>query len=109
MKEIEPDNTGGSRNPNGTFKEGVSGNPAGRPKGSGISLKSYWKQKLEGMTDAEKEEFSKTASAEMIWRMAEGNPKQDTDITSGGEKIQPIFNGGSVVHTNESNTSDIQP
>ena len=33
MKE-QPDNTGNNRNPDGTFKMGVSGNPNGRPKGS---------------------------------------------------------------------------
>lgn len=29
-----PNNTGNNRNPDGTFKAGVSGNPKGRPKGS---------------------------------------------------------------------------
>ena len=33
MKE-KPDTTGDNRNPDGTFKVGVSGNPNGRPKGS---------------------------------------------------------------------------
>lgn len=29
-----PEPTGSNRNPDGTFKEGVSGNPAGRPTGT---------------------------------------------------------------------------
>jgi hypothetical protein len=39
------------------------------------------------MSDEEKEEFIKKVAPDMVWRMAEGNPKQDTDVTSGGEKI----------------------
>jgi len=36
--------------------------------------------------------------------------RNETDLTSGGEKIIPIFSGGSVnVPSNESNSQDIQP
>lgn len=72
------------RNEDGTFKPGVSGNPAGRPRNT---LKDYVRQKFMNMTDSEKEEFMKTLPPEIIWRMGEGNPATTTDITSKGEQI----------------------
>ena len=77
-----------SRNPDGTFKEGFSGNPGGRPKGS---LKSYVANRLAEMTPEQKDVFLKDVAPELIWRMAEGNPQND--ITTGGEKLPtPILN-----------------
>ena len=58
------------------FKPGQSGNPGGRPKGS-ISLKEYAKKYLAEMTDEEKEEFMAGLNKDTVWKMAEGNPKQD--------------------------------
>lgn len=74
------------------FQKGQSGNPGGRPKGS-KSLKTYVREMLEGMTDEEKLEYLHGLPKEIIWKMGEGNPKQDTDITSAGEKITPIYGG----------------
>mgnify|MGYP001562722570 FL=1 len=74
-KEKEPANRENSgRNPDGTFKSGISGNPLGRPKNT---LKDYVRQKFMEMTEAEKEEFLKLIKPEEQWRMGEGNPKQD--------------------------------
>lgn len=73
-----------NRNADGTFKEGNPGGP-GRPKGE--SLKEYWRRKFYSMTEEEKEEFSKKVGFEMIWKMGEGMPRQDTDITTAGKPI----------------------
>jgi hypothetical protein len=67
------------------FVKGVSGNPKGRPPGK--SLKTFAREYLESLPDDEKVEYLKTLQPEIVWKMAEGNPKQDTDVTSGGEKI----------------------
>lgn len=72
------------RNPDGTFKPGFSGNPNGRPKDT---LKEYAKRKLIEMTPEEKERFLEKISPELLWQMAEGRPKQDTDITSDGKEL----------------------
>lgn len=61
------------------FKKGVSGNPGGRPKGS-VSMKTYAKQYLEGMSEEERIEFLNALDPKIIWEMAEGKAKQDMDI-----------------------------
>ena len=72
------------RNEDGTFKKGVSGNPSGRPKNT---LKDYMRNKFMEMTDGEKEEFLEQITPEMRWKMGEGSPHQDTDLTTLGEKL----------------------
>jgi hypothetical protein len=69
------------------FVKGQSGNPGGRPKGS-KSLKTFAREYLETLPDDEKVEYLRTLPSEIVWKMAEGNPKQDTDVTTGGEKLQ---------------------
>lgn len=81
----EPENredTG--RNPDGTFKPGVSGNPGGRPRNT---LKDYLRRKINDMSQEEMEEFLKQVPMDLQWKMAEGNPHNETDITTGGDKI----------------------
>jgi hypothetical protein len=68
------------------FKPGQSGNPGGRPKGT-VSLKTYARKYLEGLSEEEKLEFMAGLDKSEVWRMAEGNPATNTDITSGGDKI----------------------
>lgn len=69
------------------FKKGKSGNPAGRPKG--VTLKEYARDFLAKLTEEERQEFMEGLPKETIWKMAEGNPHNATDITSAG---QAIFN-----------------
>jgi hypothetical protein len=68
------------------FVKGKSGNPGGRPKGS-KSLKSFAREYLETLPPEEKIEYLKTLPTEIVWRMAEGNPENKSDITSNGETI----------------------
>ena len=57
----------------------------GRPKGE--SLKEWVRRQLLNMDDKERKAFLKTIPPEMQWRMAEGNPHNTDDVTSGGEKL----------------------
>lgn len=68
------------------WKKGQSGNLKGRPKGK--TLKEYAREYLSKMTDEERDEWLDGLNKETVWKMAEGLPQQD--ITSGGEKINPI-------------------
>lgn len=61
------------------YQPGKTGNPNGRPKGT-ISLKEYARQHLRDMTDEEKQEFMHGIDKAEIWRMGEGNPKNNTDV-----------------------------
>lgn len=72
------------RNENGTFAEGTSPGP-GRPKGQ--SLKEFWQQRFKEMSEEERIEFTKKVGNDVIWKMAEGNPANNTDITSKGQQI----------------------
>ena len=72
------------------FVKGQSGNPGGRPKGS-KSLKTFAREYLESLPDDEKIEFMKALPEDLVWKMAEGMPQTNSDITSGGKPI-PLFN-----------------
>lgn len=67
------------------WEKGQSGNPEGGKKGK--RLKTMVAEMFERMTDEEKKEFLNHIDPETVWRMAEGNPKQDTDITTGGNPL----------------------
>jgi hypothetical protein len=82
---MNPENQAENRNPDGTFKEGVSGNPAGRPKGK--SLKEFARDYLMSLSDEAKIEYMEKLPKDIVWKMAEGNPANATDLTSRGEKI----------------------
>lgn len=84
------------------YKKGQSGNPSGKPKGT-ISLKTWVKNKIQTMSEEEREEFLEGMDKKEIWKMAEGLPQQD--ITSAGEAIipKPLLN---YVWNNHSDKQD---
>lgn len=61
------------------FKPGVSPNPGGRPKGQ--SLKEFTREMLAAMTPEERIEFLAGIPKQDIWRMAEGNPTEDRNVS----------------------------
>lgn len=81
------------------FMPGKSGNPKGRPPGQ--TLKEFQAQRFREMTDKQKLEWLEAhdVSPEVVWKMAEGNPANATDITSGGEKI--IVMPSEIIKKNE--------
>ena len=85
------------------YKKGQSGNPGGRPKGS-KSMKTWVKERLETMTDDEREDFLVGLNRETIWKLAEGNPATNADITSGGKPI--VMLAPEIVEKNTLNETD---
>ncbi len=68
------------------FQKGNRANPGGRPKGS-KSMKTWVKEYLATLTEAERIEYLDGMNKVDIWKMGEGNPESSTDITSGGQTI----------------------
>lgn len=78
-------------------------NPLGRPKGK--TLKEYQAERFRLMSDEEKRQWMKDNNITGIdaWKMAEGNPATNTDITSGGLPIVQLTS--EITQKNEINTS----
>lgn len=55
-------------------------NRKGRPKGT-KSLKTFAMEMLKELNDDEKKEYLKELPKDIVWKMAEGNPKTETDVT----------------------------
>lgn len=70
------------------FKKGQSGNPSGRKVGK--SLKEYAKEMLGSMDAEERQEFLHGLPKETIWKLAEGNPANNVDLTSSGKELKAI-------------------
>lgn len=67
------------------WKKGVSGNPAGRPPGK--TLKEFAREYLMSLPDDEKVDYLASLPTDIVWKMAEGNPANHTDLTSGGKPL----------------------
>ena len=65
------------------FQKGNNANPNGRPKGK--SLKTFVREMLEAMDDESKAKYLKQLDPEMVWKMGEGNPKQDNETKVSGD------------------------
>lgn len=89
--ELRQDKQADIRNPDGTFKPGVSGNPLGRPKGK--TLKEFAREFYMLKSDEEKRAYIERVEEKrpgFSWEMAEGKADTKTDLTSDGKAIQVI-------------------
>lgn len=70
------------------FKPGQSGNPSGKPKGT-VSLKTFAKNYIQGLTDEEKLAFLEGMDKKTIWEMAEDKAGQGVNVT--GEMVSKVI------------------
>lgn len=113
-----------ARNPDGTFPKGVSGNPAGKPKGT-LSFATKWERMVEkiamqnNLTPEEIDEqlllvgYKKAKDGDYsFYRDAmdriHGKPQQSVDHTTNGKDLPtPILNGIFSNNSTEENSEAI--
>lgn len=101
--EIKPENTEETgRNPDGTWKKGFCPNPGGRPRNP---LKEFSMREFESWDDDKKREFLEKISPFDRWRMTEGNPQTNTDLTSDGKAISVTAVNWNITDAGENSKS----
>lgn len=120
MSEI-PEKTGEIRNPDGTFKKGITGNPNGRPKGS-FSLVEMIKNKLQEIPEGKDKTYAEYFIEQMMKKSViegdtsmmrdmlnrvDGMPRQNVGL-DGGSAGKPISILSNVLSDagNEKNPED---
>lgn len=98
----EPEKSGTNRNKKGQFVVGQSGNPNGKPKGSGLNLTSLLKEHLEKIPEQGKipykDLFIKTLlkkalvendiqALKLIINYVDGLPQAKIDLTTNGNEL----------------------
>ncbi len=86
------------------FQKGNPGGP-GRPQGK--TLKEFAREFLMALPDEEKATYLSTLPEDLVWKMAEGNPANATDITSGGKPIvlsQEVIDKNAITPSTEPNS-----
>jgi len=81
------------RNEKGQLLPGNTANPNGRPKGK--TLKEYQAEQFRDMSDEDKAEWLKDISKDTRWKMGEGNPRNDVEVSGNltiGEVLDEIEN-----------------
>jgi len=75
------------RDEKGRLLPGHTANPNGRPKGQ--TLKEFQAEIFRSMSHEEKIEWLKDVNKDTRWKMAEGNPRNDVEIS--GELTSKII------------------
>lgn len=103
-EEIKPDLQANNRNPDGTFKPGFSGNPAGKPVGSKAfttKIRQALEKIVEGKDYSYEEAFIKSvlknaivkgdpATQRLIWNYLDGLPKATLDIGADKDSLAEL-------------------
>ena len=86
-QEEKPDKQDSIRDDKGRFRPGFSGNLKGRIPGK--TMKEFAKDYLSKLNDEEKDDWLGGLQKDIVWKMAEGLPKSDVELS--GEVVSKII------------------